>query len=160
VQSIIPLPGDVTSQFSLKQIAGTIASETGHINLLVANAGTTGPTLEALKPRATLADFVAQAWAVPAKEFNAVYGLNCTAAFYTILAFLPLLDAGNKARNFCPGVKSQVIATASTAAFLRNPRAGFAYTSSKAAVISMIKSFSSFCVPWGIRFNALAPGCK
>lgn len=93
------------------------------------------------------------------EDFNAVYGLNCTALYYTVLAFLELLDEGNKRKNY-QGCKSQVIATASTASFLRNPRAGFAYLSSKAAVISLIKCFSTFCVPWGIRFNAIAAGCE
>lgn len=91
-------------------------------------------------------------------EFNAVYGLNCTAAFYTVLAFLELLDEGNKRGNY--PLKSQVIATASMAGFMRDARYGFAYSSSKAALISLIKCFATYCVPWGIRFNALAAGCE
>ena len=117
----------------------------------------TGPMLEDLNPRYTLADFVEYAWKTPMHEFNDTYGLNCTALYYTVLAFLELLDEGNSSRY--PGGKSQVIATASTASFLRHPRAGYAYLSSKAAVISLIKCFSTFCVPWGIRFNAVAAGC-
>jgi NAD(P)-dependent dehydrogenase (short-subunit alcohol dehydrogenase family) len=152
----VPLPGDITSQDSLKAIADRVRQEVGYINLLIANAGVTGPMLESLKPRYTLSDFVAHAWSSSMEEFNATYGTNCTALFYTILAFLELLDEGNKRKNY---LKSQVIATASTASFLRNPRAGFAYLSSKAADISLIKSLSTFCVPWGIRFNAIAAGC-
>ena len=112
--------------------------------------------LEKLKPRHSLQEFVDYAWKTPMAEFNDVYGLNCTAVYYTILAFLDLLDEGNKKGNFA---KSQVIATASTASFLRNPRAGFAYCSSKAGLISMMKCFSTFMVPFGIRFNAIAAGC-
>jgi NAD(P)-dependent dehydrogenase (short-subunit alcohol dehydrogenase family) len=140
----------------LKQLASRVEIETGHINLLVPNAGMTGPGLEKLKSRATLSEFVAHAWQSSMADFNAVYELNCTAVFYTILAFLELLDEGNKRSDY---LKSQVIATASSASFLRNPRAGYAYCSSKAALISMIKCFSTFCVPWGIRFNAIAAGC-
>lgn len=113
--------------------------------------------LEDLNLRYTLSDFVEHAWKTPMNEFNDVYGLNCTALYYTVLAFLTLLDEGNHSRF--PGGKSQVIATASTASFLRHPKAGYAYLSSKAAVISLIKCFSTFCVPWGIRFNAIAAGC-
>lgn len=91
------------------------------------------------------------------EDFTATYTLNCTAVFYTVLAFLELLDEGNKKKNY---LKSQVIATASTAAYLRVPRAGYAYTSSKTAVVSLMKSLSTFCVPWGIRFNTIAAGCK
>jgi len=89
-------------------------------------------------------------------EFNEVYGLNCTSVYYTILAFLELLDKGNQKKNCA--VKSQVIATASMAGYMRDPRWGFAYCSSKAALVSMIKCFSTYCVPWGIRFNAIAAG--
>jgi len=91
-------------------------------------------------------------------EFNEVYGLNCTSVYYTILAFLELLDKGNQKKNCA--VKSQVIATASMAGYMRDPRWGFAYCSSKAALVSMIKCFSTYCVPWGIRFNAIAAGCE
>jgi NAD(P)-dependent dehydrogenase (short-subunit alcohol dehydrogenase family) len=140
-------------------MAERVKSEIGYINLLITNAGMSGPMLESLKPRYTLSDFVSLAWGSPMEDFNAVYGLNCTALYYTVIAFLELLDAGNKKGNYAGG-KSQVIATASTASFLRNPRAGYAYLSSKAAVISLMKSFSTFCVPWGIRFNAIAAGCE
>ena len=89
-------------------------------------------------------------------DFNAVYAINCTAVYYTILAFLELLDEGNKKRNY---TKSQIIATASINSFMRDPRTEFAYRSSKAALVSMIKCFSTYCVPWEIRFNAIAAGC-
>jgi NAD(P)-dependent dehydrogenase (short-subunit alcohol dehydrogenase family) len=155
---IVPLAGDVCDQTALQAMAARVKAESGHVNLLVCNAGRGGPSLETLKPRYTLTDFVRLAWSSPMDDFTATYGLNCSATYYTVIAFLELLDAGNKAGNYTGG-KSQVIATASTASFLRNPRAGYAYLSSKAAVISLIKSFSTFCVPWGIRFNAIACGC-
>lgn len=90
-------------------------------------------------------------------DFTSAYEINCTALYYCTLAFLELLDEGNRRKNY---LKSQVIATASTASFLRHPRAGYAYLSSKAGVISMVKCLSTFCVPWGIRFNAIAAGCE
>jgi NAD(P)-dependent dehydrogenase (short-subunit alcohol dehydrogenase family) len=155
---VVALPGDITSQDDLKRIARQVEEDVGYVNVLIANAGMTGPMLEDLKPRHTLQDFVDHAWKTPMAEFDEVYGLNCTAMYYTILAFMMLLDEGNSSRY--QGGKSQVIATASTASFLRHPRAGYAYLSSKAAVISLIKCFSTFCVPWGIRFNAIAAGCQ
>ncbi len=154
---VIPVRGDITSQSDLGAISSQIRSEVGYINVLIANAGMTGPMLKDLKPRHTLSDFVEHAWKTPMHEFSDTYSLNCTALYYTVLAFLELLDEGNKSKY--QGGKSQVIATASTASFLRDPRAGYAYLSSKAAVISLIKCFATFCVPWGIRFNAFAAGC-
>ena len=155
--SIVPLPGDVTSQDSLQAAAERVRQEVGHIDLLVANAGMAGPGLKGLNPRATPADFARSAWSTPMPEFDAVYQLNCTAVYYTILAFLGLLDAGNERRR--PGEpRSQVIATSSMVAFHRDPRYGFAYLSSKAALVSMIKSFATYGVAWRIRFNTIAPG--
>src|SRR5580700_9612824 len=97
---IIPLPGDITSQDGLKAMAARVRSEVGYINLLICNAGMSGPTLEALKPRYTLSDFVNHAWNSSMEDFNATYNLNCTAVYYTVLAFLELLDEGNKKKNY------------------------------------------------------------
>ncbi|KAH7360650.1 hypothetical protein BKA65DRAFT_391213 [Rhexocercosporidium sp. MPI-PUGE-AT-0058] len=154
---VIPIQGDIMDQDALKKMAAKVKEESGYINLLVTNAGKSGPMLDTLKPRYTLNDFVALAWSSPMQEFTDTYGLNCTALYYSVIAFLELLDEGNKRKNYAGG-KSQVIATASTASFLRHPRAGYAYLSSKAGVISLIKCFSTFCVPWGIRFNTIAAG--
>ena len=151
------MKGDITSQDSLKEIAQVVKDEVGYINLLIANAGITGPMLDTLKKHYTLKDFVDHAWATSMEEFTDTYNTNCTAMYYTVLAFLELLDEGNNRGNY---LKSQVIATASTASFLRHPRAGYAYLSSKAGVISLIKALSTFCVPWGIRFNTIAAGRK
>jgi len=151
----VSLPGDVTKQEDLERLAQIVKEDVGYVNLVVANAGISGPGLQKLKPGYTLADYVKHAWATPMEEFNTVYELNCTATYYTVLAFLELLDEGNRRKTY---LKSQVIATASCASFLRNPMAGYGYCSSKAGLVSMMKCFSTFCVPWGIRFNVIAAG--
>jgi NAD(P)-dependent dehydrogenase (short-subunit alcohol dehydrogenase family) len=151
------LPGDVTKKDHLERLAQTVREDTGYVNLVVANAGITGPGLQHLKPGYTLSEYVKHAWMTPMEDFSAVYELNCTATYYTTLAFLGLLDEGNRRKTY---LKSQVIATASCASFLRNPMAGYAYCSSKAGVVSMMKCLATFCVPWGIRFNVIAAGCK
>ena len=155
---IIPLPADITSQDSLRAAATRVQDETGYINLLVPNAGTGGPGLEGLSARPNLSEFVQSAWSIPPADINRVYELNCTGVYYTIIAFLELLDKGNSQGLDSP--KSQVLAAASMASFLRDSRYGFAYSSSKSAVVSLIKTFATYCVPWGIRFNAIALGCK
>ncbi|KAL8795411.1 MAG: hypothetical protein Q9195_002152 [Heterodermia aff. obscurata] len=55
---IVPVVGDITSQADLKGMASRIQNDVGYINVLIANAGMTGPMLEDLKPRHTLSDFV------------------------------------------------------------------------------------------------------
>ena len=56
--------------------------------------------------------------------------------------------------------KSQVIATSSIGAYNRSPLAGYAYGTSKAAVVHLLKQFSTALVPYDIRSNIIAPGCK
>lgn len=151
----------MTSQDSLQAIAENVRQETGHVDLVVANAGMAGPGLMGLGPRASATEFARTAWATPMPDFDAVYQLNCTATYYTILAFLPLLEAANNRRDSTAArASSQVVVTSSMVAFQRDPRYGFAYLSSKAALVSMVKSFATHAVSWGIRFNTIAAGRK
>lgn len=87
-----------------------------------------------------------------------MYAVNTTAVFLTLVAFLELLDKGNKAGNV--EQKSQCVAISSAGAFNRVPMAGFAYGGSKAAVVHTMKQFATKLVPHGIRCNVIAPGCK
>jgi len=155
--NMIPIVGDVSSKASLQAIASQIASETGYINLLIANSGVTGPLLNELPPNPTLQQFQEYAWNWSMEDFTNTYNVNNTAAFFTVIAFLELLDAGNKKDNL-PGISSQVIITASIASFLRRVLTGFAYVTSKAAAASMTKALATYLVPYGIRCNAFAPG--
>ncbi|KAL9094873.1 MAG: hypothetical protein Q9165_002822 [Trypethelium subeluteriae] len=158
--NIIPLVGDVSSKDSLQAVAAQIKSEVGYINLLVPNSGIGGPPNARDKVEAppSLSEFVAQAWSDPMEDYTRTYAVNCTGVYYTILAFLELLDAGNQKGNMGPEVKSQIIATSSIGSFNRNGMAGFAYCTSKAAVTHLMKQFATTFTKWGIRCNALAPG--
>jgi NAD(P)-dependent dehydrogenase (short-subunit alcohol dehydrogenase family) len=84
--------------------------------------------------------------------------VNTTAVFYTVVAFLELLDKGNKAGNVAQ--KSQVVCVSSAGAYNRVPMAGYAYSSSKAAVVHIMKQLATSLVPYDIRSNVIAPGCK
>lgn len=162
--TIVPLTGDVTSKDSLAALAEHVRADAGYVDVLIANAGALGPTVSGFDAPAnggngTLAEFQAFAWEQSADEFTATYALNCTAAYFTAIAFLTLLDAGNARRRGVPGAPdSQIIVTSSIAGYLRKIVTGFAYTSSKAAATHLVKGLSSFLAPWGIRVNAFAPG--
>jgi NAD(P)-dependent dehydrogenase (short-subunit alcohol dehydrogenase family) len=84
--------------------------------------------------------------------------VNLTSVFFSIAAFLELLDAGNKKGNV--EQKSQIIATASGGAYNRIPLAGWAYAASKAGLVHMMKQCATMFVPYDIRSNVIAPGCK
>ncbi|KAI9714147.1 MAG: hypothetical protein M1812_006475 [Candelaria pacifica] len=156
--NVIPLIGDVTSKASLQKLASQITRETGYINVLIANSGISGPSVKALNPEASVQEVQEYLWAPSMEEFNETYEVNTTGVFYTTIAFLDLLDRGNKQGNVQQ--QSQVIATSSIGGFSRVPAAGFAYGSSKAGVVHMMKQLSTRFSGFGIRANVLAPGCK
>ncbi|EUC43153.1 hypothetical protein COCMIDRAFT_7383 [Bipolaris oryzae ATCC 44560] len=157
---VIPLPGDITSQDSLLGIASKIESEIGYVNLVIANAGIMGPRpLKAApgNPLPSISEYRAHALQSPMQDFTQTYTVNVTGVYYTALAFLTLLDAGNTKGN-CAGVRSQIIAISSIGGFSRLAGASFAYNSSKAAVTHMMKMLATSLVPYRIRCNVLAPG--
>jgi len=156
--NIIPLQGDVTSKESLKSIVEHIEKEDGYINVLIANSGVTGPTVEGLSKTASLTEFQSFFWAQTFPEFTNTYHVNTSAVFFSIIAFLPLLDAGNKTGNV--EQKSQVIATSSIGGLSRTAMGGYAYGPSKAATTHLMKTFATSLVPFGIRSNVIAPGSK
>jgi NAD(P)-dependent dehydrogenase (short-subunit alcohol dehydrogenase family) len=157
--NIIPLVGDVTSKEVLSSIVSRITSEEGFINVLIANSGNLGPQAsQKITSESTIANFQ-KAWGETSfEEFADTFKVNTVAVWYTVVAFLGLLDAGNKKGNV--EQKSQVIATSSIGGFNRNVPGGFAYGQSKAATTHMMKQLATNLAPLGIRSNILAPGCE
>lgn len=139
--TIIPLVGDVTSKESLTSIASQIEKEQGFINVLFANSGIIGVELQKLglpkdrKP--TIKEFTEANWKPSMEDFSQAYHVNVTGVFYTCLAFLQLLDEGNKKGNV--EQKSNIIVTSSIAGFSRKVAAGFAYSTSKAGTTHLVK---------------------
>lgn len=158
--NIIPLVGDVTSKEALSSIVSIIKSEVGYINVLIANSGMLGPQASPpVDPNSSSIEDFQKAWfETPMEEYTQTFKLNTSAVWYTIGAFLGLLDEGNKKGNL--EQKSQVIATSSIGGFNRNVPGGFAYGQSKAATTHLIKQLATGLVPYGIRSNAIAPGRK
>lgn len=128
------------------------------MNLVIANAGIGGPSIKTLKPNASLEEFENHLWGWTAEEFTETFAANTTGAFNTVAAFLQLLGEGNKKGNVTQ--KSQVIATSSIGAFNRSLTQGYAYGGSKAAVVHIFKQLATTLVPYDIRSNIIAPGCK
>ncbi|KAI1113545.1 hypothetical protein F5Y14DRAFT_417560 [Nemania sp. NC0429] len=156
--NIHPVVGDVTSKSSLAAAASAVGAKSGgYVNLVIANSGISGPSLQGLPKDADIATFQSYLASWDADDFNGTLSTNVTGVFNTVVAFLSLLDAGNK-REGRPKQSSQVIATGSIGAYNRVPIAGYAYGSSKAAVHHMMKQFATGLVPYGIRSNVIAPG--
>lgn len=156
--NLIALEGDVTSQCSLSQIAARIEAEVGYINLLIANSGVMGPVFPDLaKNSYTIEQMQETMWRTSMEEFTETFAVNVTGVLYTSIAFLTLLDAGNKKQNVTQ--RSQVIITSSMGAFFRSMEVpGAAYVTSKAAVNNLIKSLAQCLAKFEIRVNGIAPG--
>ena len=120
--NMIALKGDITSKDSLKEIVSIIESQRGYINLLVNNSGIFGPWYTVPKPAAGESVKVLQEYlwnrATP-EEFTNIFHVNVTGTWYTTIAFLHLLQEGNKAENALDGVTSQVVTVSSVGGFRR-----------------------------------------
>ena len=157
--NIIPIQCDVTSKDSLAAVVSQVEKETGYINLLIANSGVADASMTNLKKDPTLKEYQEYCWDFKPEQFDNVYKVNNTALFFTAIAFLELLDAGNKKGN-TPNVLSQIIVTASVASFIRTVTTSWAYISSKAGAMSTAKALATNLAPYDIRANAIAPGCE
>lgn len=160
--TIKAIVGDVTDKASLLKIVEQVKQEQGLINLLFANAGVIGPSVDAHLPqkegKPTIQELQAALWKPEMAEFTKTSEVNCTGVFYAAVAFLELLEAGNKARNVPQD--SQVLVTSSIAGLSRQYAAGFAYSASKAAVVHVVKMLATTFAQnqYRIRCNIIAPG--
>ncbi|KAF2159455.1 hypothetical protein M409DRAFT_71014 [Zasmidium cellare ATCC 36951] len=138
--SIRPVVADVGSKESLIQAREHITQQEGLVDVLIANSGVTGPNggfdkLYADGQQPSLAELQQCVGAIDMAEFTSTFHVNVTGAFFSAIAFLPLLEAANQTRPpFAP--RAQIIVTSSISAFNRAPYLGFAY----------------------IRCNVIAPG--
>ncbi|KAI0450756.1 short chain dehydrogenase [Xylaria acuta] len=154
--NVVPVTCDVTSVEALKEAASQIEQEVGFVNLLVCNSGIGGPFGNRPTPETTLDEFVSANMAVPIEDYTNTFAVNTSAVWYTAMAFLKLLGAGNTRANV--EQKSQVVAISSIGGFNKINTGGFAYGQSKAACIHLIKHLSIVLPQWDIRANLICPG--
>ncbi|KAH6617011.1 hypothetical protein F5144DRAFT_659722 [Chaetomium tenue] len=159
---IVPLYCDVTSRVSLESVVSVVETDVGHLHLLVCNAGVGGPQVRPPVPGVTgLEEWRDEQMAVRCEDFNATFAVNSTSVWFTAMAFLKLLDEGNKREGWGgkgEGVSSQVVVTSSIAGFNKSAPGGWAYGPSKAAATHIAKSLSVVLPTWGIRANCICPG--
>lgn len=179
---LVPIECDVTSKASLQSAVDAVTKDAGYLNLLVANSGIGGPEARYGKGK-SVSELRRELFEqVEMEDFTRAFHVNVTGAYFTMLAFLELLDAGNKhavshaneaegsvfgvpnpdatSNPKVPAVQSQVVFTSSISAFSRSHVSGPAYSGSKSAIMHLTKHSSSNLAEHGIRVNALAPGCK
>ncbi|CAK7233755.1 hypothetical protein SCUCBS95973_008703 [Sporothrix curviconia] len=162
-KSIIPVVCDASSHDDLGRAVDAIAAQTPFVNVVLCNHGATGPTIDNM-PRdhkmsaAEVRDFF---WKTPMGEFTGTYAVNCSSVFYCYMGFLNLLAAGNTldaSPTKALGIDSQFIVTSSIGGLSRIPGMGYAYSTSKAGEMHMVKMLACNFAHLHIRVNCFAPG--
>ena len=129
---LVPVQCDVTSKESLQAAVDRVTEEAGFVNLLIANAGMNGPENRWGPATKSLAEVRKDLFTDYAMEdFAKGLQTNVVGVFFTMTAFLELLDAGNKNAlkggfgrpekkgGTVPAIQSQVVVISSISAFIR-----------------------------------------
>jgi 3-oxoacyl-[acyl-carrier protein] reductase len=124
---------DVTEWDSIAKAVKATLRAVPAIDILINNAGITGPNL-------TLWDYPLDAW-------NQVFAVNTRGVFHCCRAVVPLM----RERNY-----GRIVNIASVAGKDGNPNAS-AYSASKAAVIALTKSLGKELADTAIRVNCVTP---
>ena len=129
----ITLAVDVSDDDAVARAAQDTIGALGKIDILVANAGITGPN--------------AVTWEYPVDAWKRVYAINVNGPFFCARAVVPhMLGRGY----------GRIVNIASVAGKEGNPNAP-AYSSSKAAVIGLTKSLGKELAKSGITVNCVTP---
>lgn len=128
---------DITQPAAVTALVEEICRARGHVDILVNNAGgvlgQTGRPLEAVTPA----------------QWNAIFAVNVSGAFYLCQAIAPGMKAARTGR----------IVNISSGAGLTVSLTGIqAYAASKAALISLTRQLGHELGEWGITVNCIAPG--
>ncbi|MGW4797255.1 SDR family NAD(P)-dependent oxidoreductase [Nonomuraea sp. NPDC004297] len=131
----VSVTGDVTSAADLEHIRERVLDRYGHVDVLVANAGSSDS-----RP-APIEDITEESW-------RADIDRNLTGTFLTVKTFLP----GMKQRR-----SGTVITLSSAAGRKPSERTIVAYAAAKAGVQVFTQDLAAQVGPYGIRANCLAP---
>src|ERR1700738_2020671 len=123
--------GDVTVSADLDRVFATVLEQKGALDILVASSGRSEPE---------------ELGKVTEENFDATFNLNARATLFTVQKALPLMRTGGS-----------VILVGSVAGYVGVP--GFsAYSATKAALRSYVRTWTREFTDRGIRFNTLSPG--
>ncbi|MDG4663683.1 SDR family oxidoreductase [Mycobacterium sp. 236(2023)] len=128
---VTPVTADATASDDLGDLMEIIRQQSGHLDVVVANAG----SIE----RTNLGD-------VTEEHFDRTFDLNARGALFTVQRALPLLRAGGS-----------IILLGSITAFKGLVGAGV-YSATKAAVRSYARTWAAEFGDRGLRVNVLSPG--
>ncbi|KAK3952692.1 hypothetical protein QBC32DRAFT_135865 [Pseudoneurospora amorphoporcata] len=161
---IIPIgPCDVTDKDSLQKLVDDLSSREKHLNLLVCNAGISGPKADP-GVSDSAKDIAQELWSKESfSDWSSVFTTNVSSVYFTTVAFLPLLQAcSNSEANPQGGHSSHmagnVIVISSMSGIMRHAQKHFSYNASKGATVHLTKLMSTEFEKTGVRVNSIAPG--
>ena len=128
---VLALQADLTDPAALESVARTVGDTFGHLDILFANAGISGPTPLG---KTTL------------EAFETILRTNLTSVFFTVQSLLPLMGDGGA-----------IVLNGSVMREIGSPGSA-AYSATKAGVTGMAKVFAAELAPRGIRVNTVIPG--
>lgn len=124
---------DVSSPEAIEQAVGETANAFGSIDILINNAGITGPN--------------APAWQYKTADWRKVMALDLDGVFYCCRAVVPVMTRGNYGR---------IVNVASIAGKEGTPNAS-AYSAAKAGVIGFTKALGKELAATNVLVNCVAP---
>lgn len=160
---VIPIVCDTTAKTSLAAAAAAVEKLTLLVNAVVANAGAIGSVtgVPSKSEDATVADIQKELWDTSLEDTKLMVDTNLIGSSMTFLAFLSLLDAGNRHPD-SPGkailVQSQFITVTTYAAFARIEGPSHIYGAAKTALTHLTKTLPSQYANYGIRASSISPG--
>ena len=130
-KNVTAVHGDVSKLEDLDHLYDVVRKEKGRVDIVFANAGVVDPV--------SLADSTPETYD---KHFN----LNARGAYFTVQKALPLLAD-----------KASIILSGSAAWQMGVPGFG-AYSATKAALVSFVRTWTAELAGRGIRANVISPG--
>ncbi len=130
---------DIAERGALDAVLSRVLDEVGRPTVVVANAGISGG--------ASYQDASGGIAIYTDAEWDEVIGTNLTGTFETVRAAARVLGNGGR-----------ILVTASTAGLRTDPMVSYAYVSTKAAILNLVRQVALELAPRGIRVNAIAPG--
>ena len=116
--------------------------------------------MNSLRPKMTedISSLQKALWEPSFESFLAPFATNVVGVYFTCVAFLSLLQAGNEKFLKKLGFSSQIVLTSSIAAYSKQVQSSIVYSASKAAATHLTRNLGTYFTDLQIRVNIIAPG--